>query len=93
MRKLIIFIVLLQGCVSITDCDYNLTGNGWYPALQVPQEFVDKENRGYTWFTNDDGDFFGCPELKGKSLCGGLYAIYEKESGDSYKYDKILCIE
>ena len=94
MRVLIIILFLvLQGCVSVTECDYDLAANGWSPAEEVPQKLVDEDNKDYAWFTNANGDFFACPDLIRKGLCGGFYATYEKKSDGSYEHDLIVCIE
>ncbi len=93
MRILIVVLMILQGCASISECDYDLDRNGWHSAEQVPKELIDDRNKDYLWFTNSEGDFFACPKLKRKGLCGGFYATFEKKADGSYEDDLIVCIE
>jgi hypothetical protein len=94
MRGLFIFFLLLSGCATKDVCDYDLLDNGWWPTSDpgINQEHIEKDNR-ISWFTNTDGDFFACPELKGKGVCGNYYEWYRKKPGGSYEYSEIVCMQ
>ena len=89
-----ILLLFLSGCSSIrSECDYDLAKNGWLSVSAPPADLVTGDNKGYEWFSNDEGDYFACPSMVTSDVCGPLYEIYEKQADGSYEYDFILCIQ
>lgn len=84
--------VAMSGCQSAGVCDYSLAEEGWVRIETAPANLVDEHNKKDYWFTNSAGDFFACPELKKKGLCGNVYEIYEKQPDGTFKRQDVVCL-
>jgi hypothetical protein len=90
--RVILVMLLLAGCSTISVCDYNIAANGW-SSVAGPPENLESKSKDSLWFTNADGDFLVCHEMKRKSVCDNYYQIYKKRSDGTYEHEEILCIE
>ena len=93
MRWLILAVIFLNDCATVTVCDYDLAGNGWLLSSQPPIKLITDRNKGSVWFTNSSGDFLACAELKSQRVCGNIYELYEREGDGEYTYSEVVCME
>ena len=95
MKYLIVPItaLFLFGCAQskVRVCQYSLKENGWKKAKSVSQELINDQNRKYSWFTNEKGDYLACPKKKGHNFCGNVYLTFIKLKNDGYKEQEIVC--
>ena len=93
MRWLFFVVIFFSGCATVTVCDYDLVGNGWLLASQSQIKLTTDRNKRSIWFTNSNGDFLACAELKAEGVCGNIYELYEKEIDGKYTYSEFVCME
>ena len=91
MRWSLLIVLFLGGCAVSGICDYNLAAKGWYPVVAPPSELQYQRIEGTQWFTNDQGDFFACHELKRRGVCGSTYRVYARDGKGGYKEQEIVC--
>ena len=94
MNKLVLLLIIffLSSCAQIRFCDYPLTEKGWIATDKPSLDLLDKHNSDDKWFTNRNGDYIACPEMKGKNHCGNVYQIYKRLENKEYDEHTILCL-
>jgi len=91
-RASFLLAIFWVGCKNIGVCDYPLSEDGWKPVKKPPSSLVDEHNIHDHWFTNKNGDFFACPEMKDSKYCGNVYEIFTHTEDGKYEKQEIACM-